>query len=153
MVGNNCHYLLGCRYCVSLCHEVNTPLVGIPYLDDHDNSISALLRRTIRHYWIPIQHPTCLPDAGGIYVSLLFTTPYYFLEKSVLTPYFSRFPGKPLANLYFTCFTYNAMQMGQLLARDLKLAQYVHLSPRHTFTIQVTGCLVGAVMNYAMMIT
>jgi OPT family oligopeptide transporter len=63
------------------------------------------------------------------------------------------FPGKPLANLYFTCFTYNAMQMGQLLARDLKLAQYVHLSPRHTFTIQVMGCLVGAIMNYAMMIT
>jgi hypothetical protein len=45
------------------------------------------------------------------------------------------------------------MQMGQLLARDLKLAQYVHLSPRHTFTIQVMGCLVGAIMNYAMMIT
>jgi len=63
-----------------------------------------------------------------------------------------RCPGKPLANLYFTCFTFNAMQMGQLLARDLKLAQYVHLSPRHTFTIQVMGCLVGAIMNYAMMI-
>jgi hypothetical protein len=79
------------------------------------------------------------------------------------------FPGKPLASkllatfifftnlsipgLFFTCFTFNAMQMGQLLARDLKLAQYVHLSPRNTFTIQVLGCLVGAIMNYVMMIT
>lgn len=59
----------------------------------------------------------------------------------------------PILDLYFTCFTFNAMQEGQLLARDLKLAQYVHLSPRNTFTVQVTGCLVGAVLNYVMMIT
>ncbi|KAG4420066.1 hypothetical protein IFR04_006825 [Cadophora malorum] len=63
------------------------------------------------------------------------------------------FPGRPLANMYFTCFTFNSMQQAQLLARDLKLAQYVHLSPRHTFTIQVMGCIVGAVMNWVMMIT
>ncbi|KAK0108791.1 hypothetical protein ONS96_002636 [Cadophora gregata f. sp. sojae] len=63
------------------------------------------------------------------------------------------FPGRPLANMYFTCFTFNSMQQAQLLARDLKLAQYVHLSPRHTFTIQVIGCVVGAIMNWVMMIT
>jgi len=63
------------------------------------------------------------------------------------------FPGKPLANLYFTCFTFNSMQQAQLLARDLKLAQYVHLSPRHTFLIQVIGCLVGAILNWVMMLT
>ncbi|KIW00506.1 OPT family small oligopeptide transporter [Verruconis gallopava] len=63
------------------------------------------------------------------------------------------FPGRPLANLYFTCYTYNALQMGQVLARDLKLAQYVHLSPRSTFTAQILGCVVGALMNYSMMLT
>jgi hypothetical protein len=81
------------------------------------------------------------------------------------------FPGKPLASkglpnphdanitnrsftdLYFTCFTYNSMQQAQLLSRDLKLAQYVHLSPKHTFTVQVLGCLVGAILNWVMMIT
>ena len=81
------------------------------------------------------------------------------------------FPGKPLASksslpsrllfstdlpipdLYFTCFTYNSMQQAQLLARDLKLAQYVHLSPRHTFTVQVIGCVMGAVLNWVMMIS
>ncbi|KAF2096568.1 OPT superfamily oligopeptide transporter [Rhizodiscina lignyota] len=63
------------------------------------------------------------------------------------------FPGRPLANLYFTCYTFNALQMGQVLARDLKLAQYVHLSPRCTFTVQVIGCIVGALLNYSMMLT
>ncbi|KJR85349.1 uncharacterized protein SPSK_08583 [Sporothrix schenckii 1099-18] len=63
------------------------------------------------------------------------------------------FPGRPLANMYFTCFTYNSMQQAQLLARDLKLAQYVHLPPRHTFTIQVIGCVVGAILNWVMMLT
>ena len=81
------------------------------------------------------------------------------------------FPGRPLASkssllspvmfftdfttsdMYFTCFTFNSMQQAELLARDLKLAQYVHLSPRHTFTIQVIGCVVGAILNWVMMIS
>ena len=58
-----------------------------------------------------------------------------------------------LLDLYFTCFTYNATSQGFLLARDLKLAQYVHLAPRHTFTVQVIGAVVGALMNYVMMVT
>ncbi|KAJ6014378.1 OPT superfamily oligopeptide transporter [Penicillium herquei] len=63
------------------------------------------------------------------------------------------FPGKPLANLYFTCYTYNSLQMGQVLAKDLRLAQNVHLSPRSTFFVQVVGCLIGALFNYVMMLT
>jgi hypothetical protein len=58
-----------------------------------------------------------------------------------------------ISDMYFTCFTYNSMQQAQLLARDLKLAQYVHLPPRHTFTIQVIGCIVGAILNWVMMIS
>lgn len=63
------------------------------------------------------------------------------------------FPGKPLANMYFTCFTYNSLGQAELLSRDLKLAQYVHLSPRHTFTIQIMGCVLGAILNWVMMIS
>ncbi|KAJ5081067.1 OPT superfamily oligopeptide transporter [Penicillium angulare] len=63
------------------------------------------------------------------------------------------FPGKPLANLYFTCYTYNSLQMGQVLAKDLRLAQNVHLSPRNTFFVQVLGCVIGALFNYVMMLT
>ncbi|RAH47085.1 OPT family oligopeptide transporter [Aspergillus brunneoviolaceus CBS 621.78] len=62
------------------------------------------------------------------------------------------FPGKPLANLYFTCFTYNSLQQGQVLAKDLRLAQQVHLSPRCTFFVQVSGCIIGALFNYVMML-
>jgi hypothetical protein len=43
--------------------------------------------------------------------------------------------------------------MGQVLAKDLRLAQNVHLSPRSTFFVQVTGCVVGALFNYVMMLT
>lgn len=63
------------------------------------------------------------------------------------------FPGKPLANLYFTCYTYNTFQQGVVLGRDMKLAQYVHLPPRCTFFSQVAGCLIGAMFNWVMMNT
>lgn len=62
------------------------------------------------------------------------------------------FPGRPLANMYFTLFTYNAQSQGTLLLRDLKLAQYVHLSPIATFTFQMIGCIIGALLNYVMML-
>jgi len=61
------------------------------------------------------------------------------------------FPHRPLANLYFTCYTYNTLQQGQILAKDMKLAQYSHLPPRVTFVVQVLGCLLGALFNWIMM--
>jgi hypothetical protein len=85
------------------------------------------------------------------------------------------FPGKPLgtfplsslpclyssdrpdkhvsANMYFTSYTFNAVQQGQYLLRDLKLAQQTKLSPKCTFATQVIGCIFGACLNYAMMIS
>ena len=62
-------------------------------------------------------------------------------------------PGKPVANMYFTLFGYNSVYQGQLLLRDLKLAQYAHLSPKCTFTAQVVGTIVGAIFNYIMMVS
>ncbi|KAI7762556.1 hypothetical protein LZL87_008902 [Fusarium oxysporum] len=63
------------------------------------------------------------------------------------------FPGRPLANMYFTSYTYNALSQGFLLLRDLKLAQQNKLSPKATFTTQVIGCILGALLNYVMMIS
>ncbi|KAK5108447.1 hypothetical protein LTR62_008334 [Meristemomyces frigidus] len=63
------------------------------------------------------------------------------------------FPGRPLANFWFTCFTYNATSEAQVLAKDLRLAQYTHLPPRITFGLQVLGCLVGALLNWVMMVS
>ncbi|TID18028.1 OPT superfamily oligopeptide transporter [Venturia nashicola] len=48
-------------------------------------------------------------------------------------------PGRPLANMYFVLFGYNSVVQGQLLLRDLKFAQYAHLSPRCTFTVQLVS--------------
>ena len=31
------------------------------------------------------------------------------------------------------CYTYNALQMAEVLAKDLKLGQYMHLAPRKSF--------------------
>lgn len=57
------------------------------------------------------------------------------------------------ANMYFTTYTYNGISQGLLLLRDLKLAQQNKLSPKATFVTQVIGCIMGALLNYVMMIT
>lgn len=59
----------------------------------------------------------------------------------------------PIANMYFTTYTYNGLSQGILLLRDLKLAQQNKLSPRATFTTQMIGCVIGALLNYVMMIS
>jgi OPT family oligopeptide transporter len=46
-------------------------------------------------------------------------------------------PGRPMANMYFVMFGYNSVVQAQLLLKDLKFAQYAHLSPRCTFTMQM----------------
>jgi hypothetical protein len=48
-------------------------------------------------------------------------------------------PGRPMANMYFVLFGYNSILQGQLLLRDLKFAQYAHLAPRATFTMQMVS--------------
>jgi hypothetical protein len=55
--------------------------------------------------------------------------------------------------MYFTTYTYNAINQGELLLRDLKLAQQNKLSPKATFVSQLVGCIFGALLNYVMMIT
>ena len=79
-------------------------------------------------------------------------------------------PGNPLTNMfvslflyfemtlltfriYFTLFGYNTVSQGLLLLQDLKLGQYAKLSPRCTFTMQMVGTLVGAVLNYIITLT
>ncbi|KAF2673865.1 OPT superfamily oligopeptide transporter [Microthyrium microscopicum] len=60
-------------------------------------------------------------------------------------------PGKPVANMYFVLFGYNSVSQGQLLIKDLKFAQYTHLSPRCTFTMQMVGTIVGSIFSYIIM--
>ena len=53
--------------------------------------------------------------------------------------------------MYFTVFGYNSVWQGELLLKDLKLAQFAHLSPRCTFTVQLLGSFLGAIFNFIMM--
>jgi hypothetical protein len=62
------------------------------------------------------------------------------------------FPGRPLANFYFTCFTYNTNLQSSLLAKDLRLAQQNHMPPRVTFLLQIVGCLIGGIFSKSPML-
>lgn len=53
--------------------------------------------------------------------------------------------------MYFYVLTYNSVQQGQYLLRDLKLAQQTKLSAKCTFVTQVIGCIFGSILNYVMM--
>ena len=55
--------------------------------------------------------------------------------------------------MYFTIFGFNSVAQGELCLKDLKLAQFAHLSPRCTFTVQALGSAVGAIFNYIMMLS
>ncbi|KAI0822753.1 OPT oligopeptide transporter [Trametes gibbosa] len=62
-------------------------------------------------------------------------------------------PGEPIANMYGAL--YGQHPQGQCIAMlsDLKLGQYVKLPPRITFSMQILGTIVGAILNYVMMIS
>lgn len=62
-------------------------------------------------------------------------------------------PNRPIANMYFTIFGYQSIWQGQLLLKDLKLAQFAHLSPRTTFFAQLLGSTAGAIFNYIIMVS
>ncbi|KAF4988127.1 hypothetical protein FGRMN_9957 [Fusarium graminum] len=107
-----------------------------------------------------------LPWWGFILASLLLTVFLIFFGAQYamtgfgfnLQPIFQMlagymFPGRPLANMYFTSYTYNGLSQSFLLLRDLKLAQQNKLSPKATFTTQIIGCVLGALLNYVMMIS
>ncbi|KJX92886.1 oligopeptide transporter like protein [Zymoseptoria brevis] len=58
------------------------------------------------------------------------------------------FPLHPLANLYFTTSASHGCSQAGLLAKDLRIAQYAHLPPRHTFWLQISGRLIGSLMDF-----
>jgi OPT family oligopeptide transporter len=60
-------------------------------------------------------------------------------------------PGRPVADMYFTLYGYNTVSQSLGLLRDLKLGQYTKVPPRVTFTVQMVGAAVGAVLNYVIM--
>ncbi|PCH35361.1 OPT oligopeptide transporter [Wolfiporia cocos MD-104 SS10] len=62
-------------------------------------------------------------------------------------------PGRPVANMYGAMYGAHPMQQGILFLQDLKLGQYCKLAPRVTFCMQMVGTIVGAILNYIMMLS
>ncbi|KAI0926086.1 hypothetical protein AcW1_008352 [Taiwanofungus camphoratus] len=62
-------------------------------------------------------------------------------------------PGRPVANMYGALYGQHPMQQGIAFLQDLKLGQYIKLAPRVTFCMQMAGTVVGAILNYVMMLS
>ncbi|KAL4248101.1 oligopeptide OPT transporter family protein [Abortiporus biennis] len=62
-------------------------------------------------------------------------------------------PGRPVANLYFSMWSHDVISTSIGLAGDLKLGQYLKIPPRTMFVTQIWGALLGAVINYVVMIS
>ncbi|GJJ06767.1 hypothetical protein Clacol_000963 [Clathrus columnatus] len=60
-------------------------------------------------------------------------------------------PGSSQANMYFQLYSSVSLGQAQFMLSDLKLGQYIKLPPRATFTVQMVGTVVGALLNYVIM--
>ncbi|KAM6503339.1 oligopeptide transporter [Amanita muscaria] len=62
-------------------------------------------------------------------------------------------PGRPVANLYFSMWSHDVVSTSINLAGDLKMGQYLKIPPRVMFLTQVWGTILGAVINYVIMVS
>jgi len=62
-------------------------------------------------------------------------------------------PGSSQANMYFELYSSQTLVQAASMLGDLKLGQYTKLPPRTTFSVQMAGTVVGALLNYVIMQT
>jgi OPT family oligopeptide transporter len=62
-------------------------------------------------------------------------------------------PGDPIANMYAALYGSQPTVQGINLLGDLKLGQYTKVPPRVNFLVQILGCIVGALLNYVIMLS
>lgn len=62
-------------------------------------------------------------------------------------------PGRPVANLYFSMWSHDVVATSIGLAGDLKMGQYLKIPPRVMFLTQVWGTILGAIVNYVVMVS
>ncbi|KAG6812896.1 hypothetical protein H0H92_015631 [Tricholoma furcatifolium] len=62
-------------------------------------------------------------------------------------------PGRPVANLYFSMWSHDVVAQSIGLAGDLKIGQYLKIPPRVMFLTQVWGTILGAIINYVVMVS
>nr|AGA20378.1 oligopeptide transporter 7 [Phanerodontia chrysosporium] len=95
---------------------------------------------------------------GGI-IAPLSTLLYARMGNSVATVQLMKMvagainPGRPVANLYFSMWSHDVVSTSLSLAGDLKVGQYLKIPPRVMFLTQVWGTILGAIVNYAVMVS
>ncbi|TIA79936.1 hypothetical protein E3P92_03017 [Wallemia ichthyophaga] len=57
------------------------------------------------------------------------------------------FPGKPIANMIFKCYSIQTMSEGLSFIQDAKLGHYIKVPPRATFAVQVTATIISALIQ------
>ncbi|WVF65583.1 hypothetical protein IAT40_000313 [Kwoniella sp. CBS 6097] len=62
-------------------------------------------------------------------------------------------PGRPIANLYFSAWSHSVISQSLNLASDLKMGEYLKIPPRAMWLTQVYGTVLGAFINYVVMIS
>ncbi|KAI5461791.1 putative oligopeptide transporter [Mariannaea sp. PMI_226] len=62
-------------------------------------------------------------------------------------------PGRPVGNMYFAAWSHNVILTVVNLSNDLKMGEYLKISPRVMFLTQVYGTVLGGFINYAVMIS
>ncbi|KAH8982788.1 oligopeptide transporter [Lactarius akahatsu] len=62
-------------------------------------------------------------------------------------------PGRPVANLYFSMWSHDVVSTTVGFSSDLKIGQYLKIPPRSLFVAQVWGTIIGAIVNYVVMVS
>jgi OPT family oligopeptide transporter len=62
-------------------------------------------------------------------------------------------PGRPVGNMYFAAWSHNVVANTVNLCNDLKMGEYLKIPPRVMFITQIYGTVLGAFVNYAVMIS
>ncbi|KAH9062283.1 oligopeptide transporter [Lactarius vividus] len=62
-------------------------------------------------------------------------------------------PGSPVANLYFSMWGHDVVATTIGFSSDLKIGQYLKIPPRSLFVARIWGTIIGAVVNYVVMVS
>ncbi|OAA56290.1 peptide transporter [Niveomyces insectorum RCEF 264] len=61
-------------------------------------------------------------------------------------------PGRPVGNMYFAAWSHNVISNAVNLSNDLKIGEYLKIPPRTMFITQIYGTILGAFVNYGVMV-
>ncbi|OJT06231.1 Oligopeptide transporter 8 [Trametes pubescens] len=95
----------------------------------------------------------------GAFITPFSTTLYARMGNGIATNQLMKMvagavnPGKPVANLYFSMWSHDVISTSINLAGDLKMGQYLKIPPRAMFLTQIWGTILGAIVNYVVMVS